>query len=214
MFQNCTSLANVPALPATTIGGTAYSEMFKGCSSIVSAQNTLPCMNLTTDCYKSMFSGCTSLQNAPVLPATKMAPTCSAQMVNKCEALTDAPVLPAMTLAKECYSGMFQECTSLEIAPVLPALTLVEGCYAFMYSRCTSLRQITAMFIDFSEEDFNNNTYTLQWIEYVPEQTSGSSLFIMNKDATWDPMAWDDPHYKLYRNGDSGVPAEWSHERR
>ena len=89
MFQNCTSLTQAPALPATTLA--AY-------------------------CYNRMFAHCTSLTQAPALPATTLAAHCYDRMFQDCTSLTQAPALPATTLADGCYNCMFQNCTSLKLS--------------------------------------------------------------------------------------------------
>ena len=91
MFYDCTSLTQIPALPATT---------------------------LANQCYYGMFLGCTGLTQAPALPATTLANQCYYDMFQGCTALTQAPALPATTLAEECYAMMFYGCTSLKLCPV------------------------------------------------------------------------------------------------
>ena len=89
MFQDCTSLTQAPALPATT---------------------------LSESCYASMFDGCTALTQAPALPATTLAVACYASMFDGCTALTHAPSLPATTLAGGCYSYMFYRCSKIKLS--------------------------------------------------------------------------------------------------
>ena len=116
MFQDCTSLTQAPALPATT---------------------------LAIGCYRYMFYGCTRLAQAPALPATTLADYCYYGMFYGCASLTQAPALPATTLADYCYRSMFRNCTSLTQAPALPATTLAGYCYRSMFSGCTSLKLST-----------------------------------------------------------------------
>ena len=89
MFQDCTSLTQAPALPATT---------------------------LANYCYYCMFMGCTSLTQAPALPATTLANNCYVHMFRDCTSLTQAPALPATKLANNCYQSMFFGCTSLKLS--------------------------------------------------------------------------------------------------
>ncbi|MBQ2380386.1 MAG: hypothetical protein II295_08370, partial [Akkermansia sp.] len=73
MFQECISLVNAPALPATTLANKCYSSMFYGCTNLVNAPE-LPATTLAEDCYNAMFYGCTSLVNIPsILPVTTLA---------------------------------------------------------------------------------------------------------------------------------------------
>ena len=67
LFSGCTSLANAPELPATTLTEGCYFGMFDGCSSLTTVPE-LPARGLAYSCYHRMFSGCTSLTSAPELP--------------------------------------------------------------------------------------------------------------------------------------------------
>ena len=140
LFENCTSLTQAPALPATTLSNECYAEMFSGCTSLTQAPE-LPATTLDEHCYAEMFYGCTSLTQAPALPATTLADACYKGMFKGCTGLTQAPELPATTLARYCYFYMFENCTSLTQAPELPATTLAVYCYMSMFSGCTSLTQ-------------------------------------------------------------------------
>ena len=144
MFCGCTSLTEVPALPATTLADHCYSNMFQFCVSLTTAP-ALPATTLAYYCYFHMFNGCNNLTSAPALPSTTLAEGCYRSMFEGCKGLTTAPELPATTLASDCYYYMFYGCTSLTIAPALPATTLAEGCYYGMFSRCTSLTTAPAL---------------------------------------------------------------------
>jgi hypothetical protein len=138
MFEGCTSLVNVPELPATKLANDCYRYMFYGCTNLTTAPE-LPATNLARYCYSGMFARCTNLVNAPELPATTLADYCYSGMFSRCTNLVNAPKLPATTLTFRCYEGMFVGCTSLVNAPKLPATTLAYGCYKGMFARCTSL---------------------------------------------------------------------------
>ena len=140
MFNYCSSLVNIPSiLPATELGAYCYQQMFKGCTSLVTAPE-LPATTLEFNCYENMFSDCGSLVQSPELPATTLANECYRGMFSYCSSLTQAPELPATTLANSCYNAMFRNCSSLTQAPsILPATTLAENCYYYMFFGCTSL---------------------------------------------------------------------------
>ena len=57
MFRDCTSLAQAPELPATTLDKSCYANMFSGCTSLAQAPE-LPATTLVTACYANMFNGC------------------------------------------------------------------------------------------------------------------------------------------------------------
>ena len=141
LFLNYSNLKDASGLllPATTLGGGCYSEMFSGCTSLTAAPNELPATTLAEYCYESMFCGCTSLIAAPELKATSLSEGCYMSMFERCTSLTTAPELKAETLAVDCYSHMFIGCTSLTTAPELKATSLARSCYSYMFSACTSL---------------------------------------------------------------------------
>ena len=135
---NITSAENL-VIPATTVKKQCYSQMFQGCTNLVTAPKVIGSSAMTWSgdyCWSDMFHGCTSLVNAPQLPAT--------------------------TLGTQCYWFMFEGCTALETAPVLPALTLNNQCYQGMFDSCSSLNYIKAMFTTAP-----STTYTRNWVSGV-----------------------------------------------
>ena len=144
MFYGCTSLTNAPTLPAETLSPYCYGGMFYGCTSLTTAP-ALPAETLATYCYYEMFRGCTNLTTAPALPAKTLATYCYRGMFYGCTSLKAAPALPAETLATYCYFEMFRGCTSLTTAPALPAETLASTCYYSMFRDCTSLTTAPAL---------------------------------------------------------------------
>lgn len=61
MFQGCTSLTSIPALPATTLATGCYNSMFADCTSLTSIP-ALPATTLVDLCYVYMFAGCTNIK--------------------------------------------------------------------------------------------------------------------------------------------------------
>ena len=175
-------------LPATTLTGYCYSNMFNGCTSLTTAPE-LPATTLTFLCYSGMFYNCTSLVTAPELPATTLANRCYSCMFQNCTSLTTAPELPTTTLAEECYGGMFNGCTSLTSAPELPATTLIQFCYQHMFEGCTSLNYIKAMFTTTPSV-----YYTADWVSGV----AATGTFVKNSAATWNVTGVD------------GIPSGWT----
>lgn len=66
MFSGCTNLVNAPELPATTVEGYCYRNMFYNCTSLVNAP-TLPATTLADYCYYQMFHGCSKLNYIKML---------------------------------------------------------------------------------------------------------------------------------------------------
>ena len=144
-----------------------FRQLFSAATNITSAENLVfPATTVKKQCYSQMFQGCTNLVTAPkVVGSSAMTWSgdyCWSDMFNTCTSLINAPELPARTLGTQCYWFMFQNCTSLETAPVLPALTLNNQCYQGMFNGCSSLNYIKAMFTTTP-----SNTYTNSWVSGV-----------------------------------------------
>lgn len=84
LFANCMNITKAPALPATTLADSCYSNMFAGCERLTTAPE-LPAQTLKRDCYANMFEGCYGLTQAPALPATTLAGNCYDNMFNDCD---------------------------------------------------------------------------------------------------------------------------------
>lgn len=144
MFKGCSALTSAPqSISATTQGQDACNGMFQNCTALTSAP-ALSATTLAPSCYWSMFQGCTALTSAPALPVTTLAQSCYRSMFQNCTALTSAPALPATTLETSCYYNMFNGCSSLTTAPNLPATTLAASCYQSMFYGATSLVNVPA----------------------------------------------------------------------
>lgn len=81
MFQNCTSLAAAPELPATTLTRSCYHSMFYSCTSLTTAPE-LPATTLTQQCYTNMFYGCSKLNYIKCLATDISASSCLSNWVN------------------------------------------------------------------------------------------------------------------------------------
>ena len=146
MFENNIYIVNHDVkdllLPATTLAGACYREMFYGCKGLTVAP-ALPATTLKGSCYLSMFEGCTGLRDVPALPATTLADHCYESMFSGCNGLTTLPkdLLSVTTMANFCYTYMFSACNGLTTLPkgLLPATTLAEGCYQYMFKQCKGL---------------------------------------------------------------------------
>ena len=192
MFKGCTKLVNAPELPATKIERSCYNSMFYNCMNLVIAP-ALPATTLMDYCYNSMFYNCAKLVNAPELPATSLMDYCYNSMFRGCAKLVNAPELPATSLGRYCYDSMFYGCTSLVNAPALPATSLTgKGfCYQSMFYGCTKLNYIKAMFTTTPSDSFTKN-----WVYGV----SSIGTFVKNSAATWDVT------------GVNGIPEGWTVE--
>lgn len=142
MFNGCTNLIDTPNFYVYKNGGfNNYESMFKGCTALTET-NDMTGTYAYYSSHQSMFEGCTSLIASPKLPiiSDSLAFNCFKSMFNGCTSLTKIPlVLPATTMTSACYYGMFSGCTSLTKPPKLPATTLNGSCYREMFKGCTSL---------------------------------------------------------------------------
>lgn len=125
-------------------------KLFSGATNITSAENmVLPATTFTKQCYSQMFQGCTNLVTPPKVVGTATATFngdyCFSDMFANCSSMTTAPELPMTTLGTQCYWYMMQGCTSLTEAPVLPALTINTQSYCGMFNGCTRLNSITCL---------------------------------------------------------------------
>ena len=144
MFDGCESLV-LPegfSLPATDVGGWAYSNMFRYCKSLVRLPSSfsLPAEQMTDLCYAAMFQGCSSLESGPALPSVKLASYCYYGMFDMCSSLKTAMALPAANLEKGCYAAMFARCTSLESIPRLSISSVATDCCNSMFYDCAKLQ--------------------------------------------------------------------------
>jgi hypothetical protein len=120
--------------------------LFKGCTTLQSAENLILPSNTIENCYAHMFEGCTALTTAPKLPATKLSNNCYKSMFKGCTSLTTSPKLSVMTLANNCFESMFEGCTSLVRYPELSTMSLSTCCYKSMFKGCKSLTKTPHLF--------------------------------------------------------------------
>lgn len=150
MFENCTQLVYPPkTLSGTTVGYNGCSYMFAGCTSLIDVPD-LPATTLAGYAYSNMFSGCTSLTKLPKLnhitTITYWAPF--RYMFSTCQAIEDARwdkygnrLLPdrlTVTSGGSAYELMFNGCIGLKYAPELTETSPHTGEYNQMFAYCTN----------------------------------------------------------------------------
>lgn len=174
-FKNSTALTNSPTLPATKLAIGCYSNMFEGCTSLIElpvlpAGKDCSSTDLADDCYASMFKGCTSLTTIPsdtVFISCILTNGCYANMFENCTSLTTVNGLNVhfktadncfngtfkgcinlttvsdfgslITTSKRCYYETFKNCSSLVNMPLMELASLSPYCCAYMFDGCTSL---------------------------------------------------------------------------
>ena len=188
LFENCSTLIEIPTLSATQLKPSCYCEMFKGCSGFETAPE-LPATWLKESCYYGMFNGCEKLFQAPDLSNVKGLETeCCMQMFIGCSKMLYAqmPTRDGIELATRCYMEMFKDCASIKSTSLLTSYHLVEDCYAGMFNGCSSLSYIAT-----NQVGFDGCT---EWVEGVSE--FGCFRYLKESNPT------------IIR-GDDGVPWGW-----
>ena len=126
MFQNCSSLQNIPAFPGSVAAVTNMSGMFQNCS---------------------------SLQNIPAFPGSVAAVTNMANMFLNCSSLQNIPAFSGSVAAVTNMSSMFQNCSSLQNIPTLNMSGVSSSANVLNFATtCFSLAraQISGMRFSFS----------------------------------------------------------------
>lgn len=109
----------------------ASQDMFKDYTGLKNSNRlVLPAIQLRTGCYIEMFKGCSSLITAPVLPATTLRDACYRFMFMNCVSLTTAPELKVTTIGSlartNTYESMFMGCTNLNYVKCLLTNTYTD----------------------------------------------------------------------------------------
>lgn len=104
MFTFCTAMTTSPVISATSVGERGCYCMYNMCSSLASAQTTLPATSLGKMAYWGMYGG-TSITTAPVLPATTLPDYAYWGMFGGCSALTSITCYATDISAVDCTSG-------------------------------------------------------------------------------------------------------------
>ena len=153
---NCMSmLAYDGADSMTTVKDYGFYKLFQSCTNIINVEKGfLPATKIGRNSYSQMFDGCSNLITAPVLSAISVGIYCCSQMFRNCSSLvTPPPELPALSTGQYCYSFMFYGCSKIEEAPLLPATKLRDGCYSSMFYGCSNLAYIKMLAPDISASE-------------------------------------------------------------
>lgn len=206
MFENCTQLVYPPkTLSGTTVGYNGCSYMFTGCTSLIDVPD-LPATTLDGYAYSNMFNGCTSLTKLPKLnhitTITYWAPF--RYMFSTCRAIEDARwdkygnrLLPdrlTVTSGGSAYELMFNRCTGLKYAPELTETSPHTGEYNQMFAYCTN------------SEFLNIYTHaTSLGTNYFSDIVKGTGHQGNIRKA--DDVTWDSSQYSQFNYTGSGTSA-------
>lgn len=188
---NVNSMINYEALTPF-----CFVRLFTGIDDNATGAPALPATTLAGGCYDNMFDGCNFLTTAPTLPATTLPDGCYFNMFDSCINLVKAPKLLATTLSKRCCEGMFSNCSKLTEAPELPATTLAERCYFGMFEGCSKLNYIKVGFGTSGSQDWPSISYaTDTWLSKVANKGTfvwkGSESGPATRGANTVPNGWD-----------------------
>lgn len=95
LFYLCEVLTKAPLL-LNALAEHCYDGLFYYCSSLKQVPS-LPATTLAQNCYDGMFTGCRALTQAPSLPATILADGCYNHMFSKCQSLKEVRISATMT---------------------------------------------------------------------------------------------------------------------
>lgn len=115
----------------TSFGGNyVFKSLFKGDTHIVSAHDMiLPATTLTGACYYQMFMGCSNLIDAPDLPFTSLSDREQClQMFSGCVNLQTPIVLLPETLKQNSYFAMFQGCKKINDVTIMATDISANNC--------------------------------------------------------------------------------------
>jgi hypothetical protein len=152
MFQNCSSLQAIPALPGSVAAVTNMSNMFNSCYSL-QAIPALPGSVAAVTNMTSMFQNCSSLRTIPALPGSVAAVTNMSNMFNSCLSLRTIPGFPGSVAAVTNITNMFNSCHSLQAIPAMSmsGVSSSGGATAFVSSLPQLARiPVTGMRFSFS----------------------------------------------------------------
>ena len=142
MFKGCTSLITAPKIEATKFGSSSLNSMFSGCTSLTTIRP------FTIDSYayyicSNMFENCTSLTIVPEIIINYAGYLTHQYMFYGCTSLIDASRIKMPTNIEDGYAFryMFSRCKNLKKVPVLPATKMEHHCYANMFDGCSSLTE-------------------------------------------------------------------------
>lgn len=112
MFSGCTSLENTTNIGTTTTAYAAFAYMYRNCASLLSTPNELPATTLSGSCYRQMFYGCTSITEAPVLPALTLANQAYQEMFDGCTHLAKIKMMATNISATNCLANWVRNVAS------------------------------------------------------------------------------------------------------
>jgi hypothetical protein len=237
MFFNCSSLESAPELSFTTVGDLGCSEMFSGCSAMITPPSSLPGETLGFKAYYRMFYNCSSLTEIPDFPCDpnktyvltaatnadngKEDGLCF-QMFFQCNALQSLEGKKLFNSSTElkmgCFQDMFSTCGNLTTVPndLLPATQLAASCYRGMFQK-TKITHAPDLLAETLQPEcyrfmFNNCT-NLVYIKCYSTTAITSDAYTRNWVQGAKNTTTCEFHYRSgvtwNRNNTYGIPTNW-----
>ena len=127
-FYNSTTLDDVSyvGLKATTLGNSAYRNLFYGCTGLRFSPHLLPATTAPERAYNDMFSGCSALKVMPIISATSFGNITCSGMFNGCSALT-----------QQWATATATDSTKTNIAFTIESSDV--NSFSYMFTNCTAL---------------------------------------------------------------------------
>ena len=157
MFEGCSSLISLDLSGFDTSSVTGMYAMFFGCSNLISLDLT----GFDTSCVTtmaSMFSGCSSLTALDLASFDTSSVTTMESMFSGCSSLTTLDLTSFGTSNVTTMESMFYECKSLVSLNLTNFDTSSVTRMDFMFEKCNSLTSL-----DLSSFDTSNVTY-MNWM--------------------------------------------------
>ena len=157
MFEGCSSLISLDLSGFDTSSVTGMCAMFFGCSNLISLDLT----GFDTSCVTtmaSMFSGCSSLTALDLASFDTSSVTTMESMFSGCSSLTTLDLTSFGTSNVTTMESMFYECKSLVSLNLTNFDTSSVTRMDFMFEKCNSLTSL-----DLSSFDTSNVTY-MNWM--------------------------------------------------
>ena len=189
---NCTSLASLPTISATTMTRpNACYRMFKGCTSLTGqvSINIQLQPDANANCsqgFLEMFYGCSGITSA-VITTTGYDTALFEGCFRGCSSMTTLTYTPPTTAAPRMFLQFCAYCTALTTIPDFNIATLPENCFNSAFYGCSNLAYVKCLATDISA-----NNCTLNWLQNV----SSTGTFIKAEGVTWP-------------SGASGIPSTW-----
>ena len=186
MFSECYYLNKIPDLPATTLKPDCYFGMFRN-SSIIDPP-TVPSTTTWADyACSNMFAGCSSLMTIASFNYAKLAAHCCEYMYSDCTALVTVKLTKMTQTKSHCCQYMFSNCTRLTSCYLYNHSSVAEYAYQGMFYKCSKL--VTAD-VDISVSTLNSYALNSMFTECKNLTSIGKYEFTSVANSFKSPLSF------------------------